>query len=145
MMAEDTVETTDVEETIETLKDGISELEDMDTDAVSDEDTEVLTELEKTLKAAENTIEDARKDVIEPELDVRITVDETVNGLRRTSRTYYYMRDEDGIVDVLESAGVDRSEFTEVNRKAAQNAADENSVDIGEFIAGNETTYYRRT
>lgn len=106
--------------------------------------TEQLAKLEDILKELENAAEDARKNGVEEELDERVDVGDSVNGVTRVEGHSKYVTDEDAALNQLREAGVDPTEAMDVKANRLLEAGEGAGLDLDEFIGRAEYTYYRR-
>jgi len=104
-----------------------------------------MAELVAALKAIESEAESLRKEVVEPELDELVSVDETVGDLTRRVGHSKYVRDEQAAIQALVKAEIDPIRAMSVKPKKFQKVAAEAGIDSSKFIGRNEYTYYRRS
>lgn len=104
-----------------------------------------MAELVAALKAIESEAESLRKEVVEPELDELVSVDETVGDLTRRVGHSKYVRDEQAAIQALVRAEIDPIRAMSIKPKKFQKAAAEAGIDSSKFIGRNEYTYYRRS
>lgn len=109
-----------------------------------DIDDETLATLLDILKRLEDAAEDARKNGVEPELDERVAVDESVGPVTRTKRHRKYVKDEDAVLNCLREAGVDPAEAMTVKASKLVDVAEDAGLDVKQFIGRSNYTYYRR-
>lgn len=104
-----------------------------------------MAELVAALKAIESEAESLRKEVVEPELDELVSVDETVGDLTRRVGHSKYVRDEEAAIQALIKNDIDPIRAMSIKPKKFQKVAAEAGIDSSEFIGRNEYTYYRRS
>ncbi|WP_092664444.1 hypothetical protein [Halorientalis persicus] len=101
---------------------------------ISTTNTRALVEMRNALIRLENVANEAREQVIEPALDDKIEVGDTVEGVQRHGRERPTVTDNATALEMLEDAGVDLAEVVSVEPYSFVDAFDETEVDPSEII-----------
>jgi len=100
-------------------------LERHEVEALEDVETEMLIDLYTLLSDVQRGSDDLRKEIADTLLD-RLHHDRPVSGsygsVQRTARTNRSLKDDDEVVDTLESAGIDRDQVVSVDRGKVDDA-----------------------
>lgn len=121
---------------VDSAENGISQVEQETVEEMSDEQ---LVDVRVSLKELEDTVEDVRKELVEPELDERVDPGERLHGLHRVqSHRKYVAEDVGSVIGRAAALGIDFTDFVSLD---ASTLADEHP-DLAE-IGVTDYTYYR--
>jgi len=129
---------------IRTLQDAAEYVEALIDFGVDTDDAKALVKMRNALIRLENKAQEARKQIIEPELDEKIDVGANVAGVTRTQTERPVVTDNTAALNMLEDAGTDPGEVIQVNPRQFIEAIDEADNNPSAVIDHEEYTYYRR-
>jgi chromosome segregation ATPase len=124
----------DLKEQLASVREQLDDLED-----VADMDDLELVELRTEVKELEDSVEDARKDVVESELETRVEPGEKLFGLHRIeSHNKFVAEDAGAVIARAALQGINWTEFVEL--KASKLASEHPGLaEIGQY----DYTYFR--
>jgi len=125
----------------------VDALERHEVEALEDIETGTLIDLYTLLSDVQRDSDDLRKEIADTLLD-RLHHDRPVSGsygsVQRTARTNRSLKDDDKVLDTLESAGIDRSRVVSVDRGKVDDALEVTDVAESDVYETEETEYVRK-
>jgi len=125
----------------------VDALERHEVTALEDVETGALIDLYTVLSDVQRNANDLRKEIAETLLD-RLHHDRPVSGsygsVQRTTRTNRSLKDDEAVLDTLESAGIDRERVLSVDRGKVDDALEVTDVAESDVYKTEETEYVRK-
>ena len=125
----------------------VDALERHEVEALEDIETGTLIDLYTLLSDVQRDSDDLRKEIADTLLD-RLHHDRPVSGsygsVQRTARTNRSLKDDDKVLDTLESAGIDRDRVMSVDRGKVDDALEVTDVAESDVYETEETEYVRK-
>ncbi|WP_281195747.1 hypothetical protein [Halorubrum sp. F4] len=125
----------------------VDALERHEVTALEDVETGALIDLYTLLSDVQRNANDLRKEIANTLLD-RLHHDRPVSGsygsVQRTARTNRSLKDDEAVLDTLESAGIDRSRVLSVDRGKVDDALEVTDVAERDVYEIEETEYVRK-
>jgi hypothetical protein len=125
----------------------IDALERHDVDDLTGQETDVLVNLYTLLSDVQRSANDLRQEIADVLLD-RLHHDQPVSGqygsVRRTTRRNRSLKDEETILNALESTGIDREQVLSVDRNKVDDALDVTDLSAEDVYEIDTTEYVRK-
>lgn len=129
---------------LRTLQDAAHYAEAVADRGIDTRNAKALAKMRNALITLEKVAEEARKQVIEPELDNEMDVGDSVAGVQRLEAERPTVTDNSAALEMLEDAGADPEEVVRIAPRQFIDAVDGTSVDTSEVIDKEQYTFYRR-
>jgi len=126
------------------LEKAVSYIEDVVESGIDTNNGRVLAKLRNVLKQLEDTAEQARTEVVEPALDEKIAIGDSVADVHRVQQEQPTVADNAAALEMLEDAGADPAEVIRIYPKQFKAAVEGSASNPSEVIEYQECTYYRR-